>query len=135
MFACRGDAVVASATRTEDLGVVYRVRRCPDVAVMAVFADVRRLHMSWRLARGLDPVVAAYAVAGDADVIKVDWSPGNCHMAIVARITAHNMRWMLADCRYSIVTRITGTDDLCVIDAEHWRKHVCVMAVLTNVTA
>ena len=54
-------------------------------------------------------------------------------MAIVASITARDMRRVLAGRRDAVMAGIAGSDDLRVIDGHYRRKHVCRMAVLADV--
>lgn len=59
MFAGRRDAIMAGATGTENLGVIDRIDRNPDVGRMTVFADIAGLDVGLRFARGVRAVVAA----------------------------------------------------------------------------
>jgi len=71
MLAGRDDAVMTGAAGTDDLGMVDRVSRGPDVRRVAVFADVAGLDVIWRLAGRVRAVMAAKAVASDVDVIEI----------------------------------------------------------------
>jgi len=69
---CR-NAVMAGAAFAQHLRVIHRECWCPDVRVVAVLADVRRLYVREVLASGLDAVVAANTVARNVQMIKVRW--------------------------------------------------------------
>lgn len=71
IFSGRGYAVVTRATRTDDLSVVNCADRCPDIGVMAVFANVARLNMRKILARCICAVVTANAVIRNIRVIEI----------------------------------------------------------------
>ena len=71
VFAGCDDAIVTGAAGTQNLCVVYRVSGHPGVRVMAVFANIRRLNVSGIFAGGFRTVVAAKAVAGNANVIEI----------------------------------------------------------------
>ena len=71
VLACRDDAVMAGAASADDLGVVHCESWNPDVRVMAVFANICCQNVCRVFAGRFDAVVAACAIAGDADVIKI----------------------------------------------------------------
>lgn len=54
-------------------------------------------------------------------------------MAIVTGIAAGDVRWVFAGCNRAIVTTRAAAQDLRVIDADHGRKEVRRVAILTNV--
>mgnify|MGYP001455951219 CR=1 FL=1 len=83
-FASRHDAVVAARTRTQHLRVVDADHRYPRARAMAVFTHVGGARMRGALARGIDTVVTAKAVAENVGVIKVRRQPGHSCMAVVA---------------------------------------------------
>jgi hypothetical protein len=70
-FARRDRTVVAGSAGSDDLCVVDRKSRNPNVRVMAVLTNFARLYVHQILARRLNTVVAAGAVASDSDVIEV----------------------------------------------------------------
>ena len=70
-FARRDRTVVAGSARPDNLCVVDRKSRNPNVRVMAILTNVARLNVRQIFARRLNTVVAAGAVASDSDVIEV----------------------------------------------------------------
>ena len=134
MLARCGEAIVAGAAGAKDLSMVHGIGRYPDIAVVTILADVRRLDVSQILACSINTVVTAGAIAGDSNVIKCRRSPGVACMAIVAGIATGDMRWMLAGRDETIVTGTTATDDLCMVDCEGRRKDIGVVTVFANIT-
>ena len=67
------DAVMAGATRANDLSVVYRIGGYPHVRVVTVFANISRLNVRKVFASGFNTVVTTGAIAGDADMIEICW--------------------------------------------------------------
>ena len=65
-----GNAVVAGATSTQDLGVVDNYHRREYIGRVAVFTDIRRQGVCRIFARCVRTVVAIYAIAGDGRVIE-----------------------------------------------------------------
>lgn len=55
--------------------MINAVRRGPGVTVVAVFADIGGLNVSQSFACRLNAIVAARAIPGDSDVIKIGGSP------------------------------------------------------------
>lgn len=55
-------------------------------------------------------------------------------MAVIASITAENMRWVLACRDRAVMTAVTRSDDLCVVYGKDRCKYVGVVAVLADVT-
>lgn len=133
MFPYCDDAIVASATGADDLRMVYCKSGYPNRRIVAVFADVRRVNMCRVLAGGVGTVMTACAVAGDIDVIKVCRQPGNRRMAILAIITAANVRRMLASRQRPIMAASTGTQDLGMVDRVHRRKHIAGVTIFAYV--
>ena len=134
ILAGRCRAVVAGGAGPENLVVIYGRHGHPDGRAVAVFTDIRRLHMQRPLARGLGAVVTAEAVVHDVDVVEVRRRPSHCRVAVIAVIAAGDVRRMLAGCRYAVVAGAAGADDLRVIDRQHRRPDVARVAILTNVT-
>ncbi len=121
VYMCRGlpgryHAVMTGPASSEYLRVIDGERRRPNIRCMTVFADIGRLNMGERFAGSFDAVMAADAVTGDIDVIKVCGQPANCGMTIVARGVAGDMGWVFASCRDAIMARATGTQYLRVVD-------------------
>ena len=71
VLARRNNAIVAGAAGSNNLGVVHRESWNPDIGVMAVLANFCSQNVRRVLAGRFDAVVAAYAIAGDANVIKI----------------------------------------------------------------
>lgn len=82
MFAGRRIAVVAGSAATEDLRMVHGVGWHPDIAVVAVLANVCRLNVSRILADRCDAVVAVDAITNDAGVIKIGGQPPGRRVAV-----------------------------------------------------
>ena len=127
------DAIVTGAASADYLRVVHRVSRNPDIGVMAVFANICCQNVCRVFAGRFDAVVAAYAIAGDADVIEICRQPTGCRMAVIAIIAARDMRWMLACGRRAVMARTAGTEDLCVVDSVGRRENICIVTIFTNV--
>ena len=100
---------------------------------MAILADIRRLYVCQVLARRLEAIVTTGAIPRDANVIKIGRSPGITRMAIVTIVAAGDMGRMLAGGYDAIVAGVAGSDDLRVINGEHWREYVGVVAVFTDI--
>jgi len=64
-------AVMTGAAGAQHLRVVNQVRRYPQIAIVAVLANVGRLNVSLALASGLNAVVAADAVAENIGMIEI----------------------------------------------------------------
>jgi len=133
ILACRDEAIMAGAASADYLGVVHSESWNPDVGIMAVFANIRCQNVRRVLASRFDAVVAAYAIAGDADVIEIRRQPTDCRMAVIAIIAARDMRWMLACGRRAVMARTAGTEDLGVVDSVGGRKNICIVTIFTNV--
>jgi len=71
VFAACGGAVMTGAASSQYLGVIDGHHRGPEIRGVAIFADVRRLNVRSILAGRLRAVMAAYAIAGDVQVVKI----------------------------------------------------------------
>jgi len=71
VLAGRDDAVVAGATRTQNLRMVDGHYGLPQIRGVAVLADVSRQDVCLAFTSRLRAVVTAETVAGDVDVIEV----------------------------------------------------------------
>ena len=78
VLARRNDAVVAGTTSADYLGVIHRVSRNPDIGVMAVLANFRCQNVRRVLAGRFNAIVAACAIAGDANVVEIRGQPASC---------------------------------------------------------
>ena len=103
MLAGGGNAVVAGAARTQDLGMVDDYHRREYIGGMAVFTDIRRQGVCRILARCVRAVVTVYAIAGDRRVVEGRRQPASCSVAVVAGIAAGNVCRMFADGSDAIV--------------------------------
>ena len=54
-------------------------------------------------------------------------------MAVIAIITARDMRGMFARCGSAVMTRSAGTQDLSMVNGIRRRKYVGVVTILANV--
>lgn len=75
VLACCDDTVVAGTAGTYHLRVVDRKGRYPDIGVVAVLADIRRLNMRPVLTDRFNTVMAAHAISNDAYMIEVCRQP------------------------------------------------------------
>ncbi len=84
---------------------------------MAVFTDVRCLHVREILAGRFDTVVATHAIAGDVDVIEIGRQPGNRRMAVIAIRATTNVSSMFTSRRYAVMAGTACAQNLRVIDS------------------
>ena len=134
VFARCRDAIMTRAAGAHHLRMVDRIGGGPHSAVVAILANICCLYVCQVLARRLDAIVTTGAISANAHVIKIGRSPGITRMAIVASVAACNVGRMLAGGYDAIVTGVAGTDDLRVINGEHRREYVGVVAVFTDIT-
>lgn len=71
--------------------MVYACRRCPAAGAVAVFANIRSLNMSGRLACCYAAVVAADTVARHPAMVKARALPATGGVAVLAIVTATHM--------------------------------------------
>ena len=133
VFADRSDAIVARAASAQHLRVIDGVCWRPNIGVVAVFADIRGLHVREILALCLDAVMAACTVAGDIDVIEIRGQPANCRMAVVTVAAAGNMSWVFAGRDYAIVAGAANPQNLCVVDCGRRLKRYRVVAIFADI--
>ena len=133
VFAGCSYSVMTRATATQHLCVIYRVHGCPHVTIVAVLTDSRCLNVGQILARGVQPIVAAYAIARDVQMVEGRRSPCNCRVAIVAGFAANKVCRVLASRCYAIVTGVAGAGDLRMVNGKYGRKYIGVVAILTNI--
>ncbi len=132
VFAGRNDAIVAGTTSTDHLRVINTDHGLPQVGAVAIFTDGSRLYVRWTLARGLDAVMAAGTIAGDAQVIEVRRQPGGGAVAVITSIATRDMRCVFAGRNDAIVAGTTATDHLRVIDTDHGLPQVGAVAIFTD---
>jgi len=130
MFTCCGNAIVGGIASTNNLEMVHRKDRNPDIGGMAVFTNVTGLDMCRWLALRLRAVVTAEAVTYDIDVIEVCGRPAGRRMTIIASVATADMRRILAGSDDAIVARTAGSDDLSMVDRRDWLPCVAGVAVL-----
>ena len=104
----------------------------PDSGIVAIFTDVTGQNMSRVLAGRVRTVMAARAIAGDIDVIKVRRHPAIGGMTVVTAVAARNVGRVLAGCDTAVVAGLTGADNLSVIHHSCRRPKIHAMAVLAN---
>jgi hypothetical protein len=68
---------MTGTTGADDLCMVDRKYRHPDVRRMTVLAEVAGLYVRRPLTSGIRAVMAAKAIARDIDVIEIGGQPGN----------------------------------------------------------
>lgn len=117
MFTCSGHAVVTTDTRAQNLHMIYRQDRLPEIHGMTIFANICSQYVGRRPAGCLHAIVARTATRGDAAVIELDWHPGNVHMADIAFLAGLRVirRFTLTD--ESIVTTRAGSKHFRMIDS------------------
>ncbi len=133
MLASCDRAVVTTGTRAKYLRVINGIRGGKDIRRMTVFTDFRRNDVSRVLTRGVDTIVAANAVAGDIDMVKIGWQPGDGRVTIVTIVAAGYVRRVFTGRCIAVMTGSTATEHLCVIDHCCWIPNVGVVTVFANV--
>lgn len=130
----RGDrTVVTRHAGANNLRVINRIRRRPDHVVMAVFTDIGCIDVSLAFAGRSRAVVTTEAAVDDASMIEVRRNPCSRCMAIVAIVTARDMRRVLAYCYRVVMAGYAGTDHLGVVDTHCRNPQVRSMTILTHV--
>ncbi len=129
----RYHAVMTGPTGTQYLRVVNGERRCPDVRVVAVLANIRRRNMCIALANSFDAIVTTDARTRDADVVEIGRQPAGGCMTVVTIVAAGDVRRVFASCRHAIVSRAAGAQNLCMVNGECWRVGHSAVAILANV--
>lgn len=113
--------------------MIDRIGRRERHHVVAVLANRGRIDVRSVLTDSLNSVVAAEAIGRDAGVIEVRRCPRGCRMAIVAIVTAGDMRRVFARCRGAVVAGRAGANDVCVIDGPDRLPGRGTMTVLADV--
>ena len=109
--------VVAGATGAENLAMIDGRRGSENCRGVAIFANVRRLHMRRVLAGRIRAVMAANTVVGNTRMIENYLRPADRVVAVIAGVTTGNMRRMLAGGNNAIVTGTAIAYHLCVINS------------------
>ena len=133
VFAGRNDAIVAGAAAANDLGMIDEQYGHEYGRAVAVLTDVRRQDVGRILANGFGTVVTVDAIGRYQAVVKRGRQPAGGGMAVVAGVTALNMRGLFADRRHAVVTGSTAADDLGVIDGHYGRENIGRMTILAHV--
>jgi len=133
VLAGRYCAVVAGGTGSKHLIMVHGGHWFPDGRVVAVLADVGRLHMQRALAGSFGAVVAAEAVVHDVDVVEVRRYPGDGGVTIIAIVTAGDVGRVFASRSNAVMAGAAGTNDLGVVNGKHGHPHIAAVAVFANV--
>lgn len=128
---CDG-VVMAGGAGTDNLGVIDRVCRHKDDAVVTVFAYIGGLDVRRRLAGRFHAVVATDAVAHDIDMIEVGRNPRRRCMAIITGIATDDVRRIFAGRNRAVVTGRTGADYLRVVHDVRRHPEHAVVAVLAH---
>jgi hypothetical protein len=110
----RGNAIVATRTRSHHLAMIDIHYGNPSTWVMAIFANIGRANMLCVFTCSGCTVMAADAVAPYPSVVKAHIIPIQRGVAIVTGIKARNMGSVLARCRNTIVAADTGAIDRAV---------------------
>lgn len=126
-------AIMTGTAGTHDLRMVYGIYRRKYVGIVAVLADVCGRDVRRGFAGGLGTVMAAHAVTGDIDVVKIRRYPSCGRMTVIAVVAAVNMCRGLAGRGDAIMTGAAGAKYLGVIDGKHGREHIGGMAVFADV--
>ena len=107
---------MARAACTDYLSMIDHRCRGPGINAVAIFTDRRCLNVRRVLAGCVNTVVAARAIAGDINVIKICWRPGHSCVAIIAIVATGEMVEILAGCRDAVMTGTTAAKHLCVVN-------------------
>jgi len=100
---------------------------------MAILADVGRQNVILIFTGRVCTVVTANAIAGDIRMIEIRRHPRHGRVAIIAVVSAGNMRWVLACRDGAVMTGYASTDNLRVINYHNRLKERCAVAIFTDV--
>jgi len=78
-------------------------------------------------------VVCGCAGFVDIYMVKIRWQPCDRAMAVIAVVTAGNMRRMFASRSNAVMAGAATAKHLGMIDHHHGRKHTCVVTIFTDV--
>jgi hypothetical protein len=124
---------MAGAATTNYLGVVDSRYGREDNCAVAVFANIRRLHVRRVFADRLGTVVTTDTVTNDVHMIEKHGQPASCAVTVVAGIAARDVSRMFADGSVAIMARATSTDYLGVIDRKYGCPNCRAMAIFANI--
>ena len=129
---CR-NTVMTGTAGTGYLCVVDSNGGRPDIGVMAVLANVRRLYVCQILACCFGSVVATEAVARNIHVIECRGPPGNRCMTIIAGIVTGDVCRMFSGRCDAVMTGAAGANYLGMVDGKNGHEYIGAVAVLANV--
>jgi len=114
--------------------MINGVDRCPQIGIVAIFADIRGRDMRLIFSRRVDAIVTTGTIGNNIDVIKIGRSP--CHRGVtVIALTAGSDVSRIFPCGYgAVVTGITRAQHLRVVDRVGRCPNCIVVAVFTNVS-
>ncbi len=135
MFSGRSIAIMTGAAAAKNLRVIHGVGRHPGHRVMAIFTDIRCLHVARIFAGGIAAVVAARTVSRDVGVIKISRDPAIRRMTIVTTVSAGNVIGILASRGHAVMAGSAAAENIAVVNSEGWRKQIRRMTVFTGVGA
>ena len=127
------EAIVARATRAQNLRMVDYVCRHPDIAVVTVFAHIGGLYVRQILAGGGRSVVATDAITGNTNMVEARGPPAGRRVTVVAGVAAVYVRRVLAGRNEAVMTRAADAQNVRVIDGKDRRKHVGIVAVFADI--
>ena len=107
---------MAAAAGADDLRMVDERRGDPAARHMTAFACLGCPDMGGRAAGGIDAVVTADAVVGDAGVVESCRGPCFGGMTVVAFARRPDVSRMFAKGGDTVVAARTGADDMVVVD-------------------
>ncbi len=113
--------------------MVNRGDRHPPVAVVAVFANIRRLYVRRAFASSIYAVVAVDAIVRNIDVIEVRRSPRERRMTVIAIVAARDMRGVLSGSDNAVVAGATTAEYLRMVDRKGRHPGRRIMAIFANV--
>lgn len=133
VFAGRRDTVMTGSARAQYLGVVNGKHGHPDITGMAVFADIRRLHMRRTLTGGFGTVMAAEALARDVHMIEIRRQPGDRRVTVVAVVATGDVGRVFTGRRDAVMAGTACAYDLGVVDRDRRRPHIGRVAVCADI--
>jgi len=104
MLTSRNNTIVTCATGAQDLGVIDRCGRLESDSTVAVFTDIRGLHMDQALAGGGRAIVTRNTIANNAYMVEDGRQPAGRAVAVVALVAGRNMRQRFAGRLNAVMT-------------------------------
>ena len=112
-------AIMAGEAGANDLRMIDHVGGYKRHDIVAVFADHSGVDVCRILPDGLDAIMTAGAVPGDAGVVKIGGCPAGRRVAVIAIVAARNMASILTQGNGSVMTAETGANDLCMVNDKY----------------